>query len=186
MARVSSSRSWPPEGATLPDRHPEAPAPGSKLSAHYEGCFGCGDDAPGGLALQFCAGEGLTVYGQFTVAETHQGAPGLAHGGILTTAMDETLGTLNLLTYTPAVTGKLETDFLRPMPVDRTLYLSAWIDGVDGRKIYSSGVGRLDTEDGQPVVRARGLFIAVDLEHFERHGRPHPNAGRPAGVDLNP
>jgi hypothetical protein len=184
---MTRSSHWPPEGAVLPERHPDAPAPGTKLRKHFAGCFGCGDESPNGLGLRFTVDDGLALHGQFHVTEAHQGAPGLAHGGVLTAALDETLGTLNVLTFTPAVTGRLETDFMRPMPVEHTLYLSAWIDGMDGRKIYSSGMGRLDEEDGPEVVRVRGLFIAVGLEHFEKHGRPHPGAGRPDGViDLNP
>lgn len=141
------------------------------MPAHYAQCFGCGDAAPNGLRLHSTVGEGLTVYTRFTVAEGHQGAPGLAHGGVLTTAFDEALGCLNALTFTPAVTAKLETEFLLPVPVSSTLYITAAVDGMAGRKIYNSAEGRLDAEDGPLAVRARALFVVVALEHFTKHGR---------------
>lgn len=132
------SPTTPPPGAVLPPRAPEAPAPGTRLGSHYEHCFGCGPEHPGGLRIDAVAGQGLDVTAEFAVRSAHQGGPGLAHGGLLTTAMDETLGALNWLLHAPAVTGRLETDFVRPVPVDSVLHLRAWITGVHGRKIYSA------------------------------------------------
>lgn len=109
---------------------------------------------------------------EFVVTEGHQGAPGLAHGGLLAAAFDETLGSLAALLRLPAVTGKLETDFRRPVPVDSTLHITATVDGIAGRKIYESAEGRLDAPDGPLAVQARALFVVVGMEHFIKHGRP--------------
>jgi acyl-coenzyme A thioesterase PaaI-like protein len=163
---------WPPVAAEPGQRHPDAPAPGSKLGPHYEHCFGCGPDMPGGLQMNSTAGEGLTVHAEFLVTDNHQGAPGLAHGGLLAAAFDEALGSLGALLRIPAVTGRLETDFRRPVPVGSTLHITAQVDGVSGRKIYSSAVGRLDGVDGPVAVQARALFVQVGMEHFTSHGRP--------------
>ncbi|WP_245996530.1 PaaI family thioesterase [Streptomyces armeniacus] len=161
----------PPPGAAIPARHPDAPAPGETLGAHYEQCFGCGAGQPYGLQLEARAGEGVTVSAEFTVKEAHQGAPGLAHGGVLTTALDETLGSLNWLMHVIAVTGRLETDFVRPVPVGTTLHLDARATGREGRKIYCSGTGRIGGPDGEVAVRADAVFIEVKVEHFINNGR---------------
>jgi acyl-coenzyme A thioesterase PaaI-like protein len=118
------------------------------------------------------AGAGLDVTSEFTVGPDHQGGPGLAHGGLLTTAMDETLGSLNWLLHSAAVTGRLETDFVRPVPVDSVLHIRARVTGVHGRKIYSAAEGRIGGPDGPVAIRAQALFIQVKLEHFTQHGRP--------------
>ncbi|GAA0658344.1 PaaI family thioesterase [Kitasatospora atroaurantiaca] len=162
----------PPAGAVLPPRAPEAPAPGTLLGSHYDHCFGCGPQHPQGLQLTAVAGEGLDVTAEFTVRPSHQGGPGLAHGGVLVTAMDETLGTLNWLLHAAAVTGRLETDFVRPVPVDAVLHIRAWVTGVHGRKIYSAAEGRIGGPDGPVAIRAQALFVQVKLEHFTTHGRP--------------
>ncbi|MEU5276411.1 PaaI family thioesterase [Streptomyces asoensis] len=161
----------PPADAVKPVRHPDAPVPGELLGAHYEHCFGCGGAQTHGLHLEARAGEGVTVTAEFTVQPAHQGAPGLAHGGILATALDETLGSLNWLLRTIAVTGRLETDFVRPVPVGTTLYLEAEVTAVARRKIYSSATGRIGGPDGPLAVRADALFIEVAVEHFVNHGR---------------
>jgi acyl-CoA hydrolase len=142
------------------------------MGPHYVNCFGCGPDRPGGLRLRTMAGEGLTVFAEFVVTDAHQGAPGLAHGGLLAAAFDEALGALGALLRVPAVTGKLETDFRKPVPVGSTLHIAAKVDGISGRKIYNSAVGRLDAPDGPVAVQARALFVTVGMEHFTAHGTP--------------
>ncbi len=154
-----------------PVRHPDAPAPGELLGAHYEHCFGCGPGQPHGLHLEARAGEDVSLTAEFTVQPAHQGAPGLAHGGVLATALDETLGSLNWLLRTIAVTGRLETDFVRPVPVGTVLHLQAEVTAVAGRKIYSTATGRIGGPDGPVAVRADALFIEVKVDHFTDHGR---------------
>lgn len=161
----------PPPDAVAPVRHPEAPAPGTLLGAHYGMCFGCGEEQPHGLHLQARAGEGVSVVAEFTVRPAHQGAPGLAHGGVLTSALDETLGSLNWLMHVIAVTGRLETDFLLPVPVDTVLHLDAHVTAVHGRKIYCTATGRTGGPEGPVAVRADAVFIEVKVEHFVENGR---------------
>ncbi|WP_406506035.1 PaaI family thioesterase [Streptomyces sp. NBC_00212] len=169
---ATSASLTPPADAIAPVRHPEAPAPGELLGAHYGHCFGCGDGQPHGLHLAARAGQGVTVTAEFTVREAHQGAPGLAHGGVLATALDETLGSLNWLLRVIAVTGRLETDFARPVPVGTVLHLQAEVTAVAGRKIYSRATGRIGGPEGPVAVRAQALFIEVKVDHFIDNGRP--------------
>ncbi|MBL0776250.1 PaaI family thioesterase [Streptomyces albidoflavus] len=162
----------PPDSALAPVRHPDAPAPGEPIGTHYEHCFGCGGEQPHGLHLAARAGEGVSVTAEFLVRPEHQGAPGLAHGGLLATALDDTLGALNWLLRVISVTGRLETDYLRPVPVGTVLHLSAEVTAVDGRKIYATAEGRLNAPDGPVAVRADALFVEVKVEHFTENGRP--------------
>lgn len=160
----------PPPDAVLPMRSPNAPAPGEPIPSHYRWCFGCGSDHPTGLHMRITAGEGLSVRGVFTASEHHQGAPGLAHGGVLTTAIDEILGSLNWLLAGPAVTGRLECDFRRPVPVGSDLLIDAEVVGIKGRKVFTKAVGRLGAVDGPVAISAAALFIQVPLQHFVDHG----------------
>jgi acyl-coenzyme A thioesterase PaaI-like protein len=119
----------------------------------------------------------VNVSAEFTVGSAHQGAPGLAHGGVLSAALDETLGALNWLLRVVAVTGSLQTDFVRPVPVGTVLHLTAEVTAVHGRKIYSSATGRIDAPDGPVAVRAGALFIEVMA------GRPtDDDSGRQDGI----
>ena len=164
MTRVASTT--PPEGSVLPERHPLAPVVGSQIPSHFGHCFGCGQLHPTGLHLVAYSGEGLDISAEFTVTENHQGAPGLAHGGLLSLAFDEALGKLMWLLRAPAVTGRLETDFIKPVPMGSTLHITAEITGQVNRKVYTSATGRLNSPDGEIAVRAAALYIIVPMDHF--------------------
>lgn len=153
-------------------RAAHSPAPGDVIPSHYRWCVGCGTEQPSGLHLRITAGEGLTVVGNFLVTEHHQGAPGLAHGGMLTAAVDEVLGTLNWLLSDAAVTGRLECDFRRPVPVGATLRIDAEIVGVKGRKVFTRAVGRLDGIDGRIAISAAAMFVQVPVDHFLKYANP--------------
>lgn len=137
------------------------------LPSHYDRCFGCGRDHPTGLHLEMWGlDEELRVRGSFTVTEHHQGAPGLAHGGVISAAVDEGMGYLLWLVGTPAVTARLEVDFRTPVPVGSRLELLAGVDRREGRKIWASLQGRVENE---VAVEAQALYVMVGLEHFAPH-----------------
>lgn len=162
---------------------------GAQLPSHYDLCYGCGSSHPAGLHMEVTAGD-LAVHATFEVTEAHQGAPGLAHGGLLSTAFDEALGALNWLLLKPAVTARLETDFRRPVPVGSVLHIDAWIVGQVGRKVYTRAVGRLG-ESGPIALTASALFLQVPLKHFVDNGRDE-DVRRAAehrtreGLEVNP
>jgi acyl-coenzyme A thioesterase PaaI-like protein len=164
MSRIASTIA--PAGAPIPVRHPRAPEIGAKIPSHFGHCFGCGELHPTGLHLVAHAGLGANLTAEFTVTENHQGAPGLAHGGILSLAFDEALGKLMWLIRAPAVTARLETDFLKPVPMGSTLHITAEITGQVNRKVYTSAEGRLDSPDGPLAVRASALYVIVPMNHF--------------------
>ena len=164
MSRVASTT--PPEGAQIPERHPLSPETGTQIPSHFKHCFGCGELHPTGLHLVAHVGQGADITAEFMVTENHQGAPGLAHGGLLSLAFDEALGKLMWLLRAPAVTGRLETDFIKPVPMGSTLHITAEITGQVNRKVYTSAVGRLNSPDGEIAVKAAALYIVVPMDHF--------------------
>ncbi|MGH2721844.1 MAG: PaaI family thioesterase [Actinomycetota bacterium] len=135
------------------------------LPSHYHLCFGCGGDHPTGLRLEM-QGAGDRVTGSFLVGEHHQGAPGLAHGGIVSAALDEAMAFLLWLVERPAVTAHMEVDFRRPVPTGSLLDLEAVLEGVDGRKILARGTARVG---GEVVATGRAVFVEVGMEHFAPH-----------------
>ena len=146
--------------------------------------------------MTFTVGDDVQVISEFVVTEDHEGAAGLAHGGLLSAALDETQGTLLWVLRMPAVTARLETDFLAPVPVGSIVRIEARCLGLAGRKIYTSAEGRLVAQhgdtDGVIAIRSSALFVAVPVEHFIAYGRADLveaslNRGSDtSGVGVNP
>ncbi|MFI9505739.1 PaaI family thioesterase [Nocardia sp. NPDC052566] len=144
-----------------------SPMPEGPLPAHVDSCFGCGHRNPAavGMALEL---RGDRIIGRFTLDERHQGAPGVAHGGVVAAVLDEASGTVPTTMCVPAVTAKLEVNYARPAPLHRPMIVSAVLARREGeRKLHITA--RLEL-DGALVADARALFIVVTPEHFFANG----------------
>ncbi|MFI6997104.1 PaaI family thioesterase [Nocardia sp. NPDC050175] len=142
-------------------------APDGADSAHGDNCFGCGPANRAGVAMLTKLVDGRIV-GDCTFDERHQGAPGLAHGGVVAAVLDEASGSVPTRAGIPAVTAKLTVNYVKPAPLHRPMTVSAHIDRRDGaRKLHI--YARLEL-DGDLVAEADALFIVVSPDHFRTHG----------------
>ncbi len=134
----------------------------SPVPAHAPNCFGCGPDNLAGLALRL-SGEGERLGGEITIDRRHEGAPGIAHGGTIATILDDAAGRFMYLTGEPAVTRRLEVDYLGRVPVGRPLQVDAWIATRDARGLEI----RCELGDGATTLaRATATMRFVDPAHF--------------------
>jgi acyl-coenzyme A thioesterase PaaI-like protein len=150
-------------------------APGA-LPPHYPTCFGCGPDSEYGLhAVNRKVGD--EVHSTYVFSPKHAGAPGIAHGGAVAALVDDVCGGLLFVVREPAVTRKLEVEYLKPVLVGVTYHLVARVDRREGRKLFVSCEGRSD--DGTLVFRGGGLFLVVDLAHFDQGTGTAAGEGQP-------
>jgi acyl-coenzyme A thioesterase PaaI-like protein len=92
-----------------------------------------------------------------TLTATHEGAPGTAHGGIVAALCDEILGLAQPLAGVAGYTGTLTVRFRAPTPTYAPLVLKAWVDRVDGRKIFMAGTIR----SGEMLcAEAEGIYVS--------------------------
>jgi acyl-coenzyme A thioesterase PaaI-like protein len=106
---------------------------------------------------------GDKVEGRVTFGVPYEGPPGHVHGGFLAASFDEVLGMAQSLTGTPGMTGTLMIRYRRPTPLETELTFEAWVDRVEGRKIFTRGTL---SAAGKVTAEAEGLFIAVGQERF--------------------
>jgi acyl-coenzyme A thioesterase PaaI-like protein len=130
---------------------------------HDPACWGCGDN-PNGIRLLPPTGEGATEYAAtFRFDERHQGGPGIAHGGLVSAALDEACGLLATWHRFPSVTARIFVRYRRPVHINRDLHVRAWVAGSHGRRTHIDG----ELRDGDELLAAaRGAFHHVPLEHF--------------------
>lgn len=132
--------------------------PGSKM------CFVCGSDNPIGLHLEFQMDD-EQVWTEFTAGQQHQGYPGIVHGGIVATLLDETMGRASYLRKLWMVTIKMELTYRKPVPLDQPLKVVARISELRGSRMKTSG--EIILPDGTVAVQAAGLYLRVPDERLQ-------------------
>ena len=124
-------------------------------------CFVCGRDNPIGLHLTFYV-EGSQVKTTFTPRPEHQGWPGILHGGITSTILDETVGRTCFLVDMWAVTGRFEVRYRRPIPIGQPLTAIAEIVRVSGRGLEAHG--EIHLADGSVAAEATAVYVKIPDE----------------------
>ncbi|MVU75699.1 PaaI family thioesterase [Nocardia sp. ET3-3] len=145
----------------LGDLFAEGPFP-----PHHHGCFGCGPSNPASPRITF-ERHGDTVRGTFTMDERHQGAPGVAHGGIVSAALDEGSGAILVPLQQPAVTVKLDVSFLAPARLNREFVVTSMLRAREGRKLF---IETTLTDGDTVIATGHAIFVEVAPEHFLRLG----------------
>ncbi|MDD2400925.1 MAG: PaaI family thioesterase [Clostridia bacterium] len=124
-------------------------------------CFGCGEKNPKGLKLKFRQ-EGDIVRTTFVPDETHQGYPGIIHGGITSTIFDEVMSTCINMLGEFAVTARLEVRFKNKIHIKKPIEFEAKIVKRKGRVIDVEA--RAFLEGGKTAAEAKGRFIIIKEE----------------------
>jgi acyl-coenzyme A thioesterase PaaI-like protein len=136
----------------------------SAVPPHAPNCFGCGPGNDAGLALTLDGdGSGERLGGEITIDTRFEGAPGIAHGGTIATILDDASGRFMYLTGEPAVTKRIEVDYIGRVPIGRPLRVEAWIGSRNERGLEICS----ELRDGTAVLaRATARMRFVDPEHF--------------------
>lgn len=100
----------------------------------------------------------------FYVGNNVSGHPGIVHGGLLATMLDEGLARccFAALPNKVGVTANLQINYLKPTKADQYLVLKAKTTKVEGRKAFVEGHIETMPEDGEEpeiLVSATALFI---------------------------
>ncbi|HEY4385733.1 MAG TPA: PaaI family thioesterase, partial [Ktedonobacteraceae bacterium] len=106
----------------------------------------------------------------------HQGFPGIIHGGIVASVLDETLNRTCALSKNPAwsMTGRLEVRYRQYVPFGPLLRVRAKLDNERGRLLQASGSITLADDESKVLAEAQGTFMALSPEMDEMIMRDHP------------
>lgn len=137
------------------------------VDSDYSQCFGCGQDNPIGLKLNF-QWDGKTARAEFTPAEFHQGWPGIVHGGITICLLDEAMGWAVRFEGMECVTAKMEVKLSRPAAVNEPLIITAHITRKTRKLIETRAAVAL--EDGTLVAEGKAKHFVVNASN--RPDRP--------------
>jgi acyl-coenzyme A thioesterase PaaI-like protein len=96
------------------------------LKPKTRNCYACGSDNSRGLRVPFAPDGPHGSCGVYAASADHCGWPGILHGGVTFTLMDEALGWAVHFQGINAVTARAETRFRKPVPVGANLIIRAW------------------------------------------------------------
>ena len=152
-----------PDGHEKLDRQPNS-----------HGCFICGLANPIGLKVVFEEDrERMQVRAQLSVPERYRSYPGVVHGGIVATILDETSGRALILQSGDIndffVTAKMEVRYRRATPTGTPLLAIGWVEHYGERARVRGQLCLAEGEPGKPgvvlaectslVVRAQTEFL---------------------------
>ncbi len=158
LARMRAAREADPEGSII------AGGPGSGFEDRA--VAGRANPTSVDLDVRF---ENDEVVADVVLHRAFEGAPGRAHGGIVSAVFDDVTGFVIGFIGEPAFTGELTVRFNAPVPVEEPLVIRARLEGRERRKLFITA----EATAGEAVVATcKATYIAVDPSIFA--GSPDP------------
>jgi uncharacterized protein (TIGR00369 family) len=130
-------------------------------------CLVCGVENPFGLKTKFYELENKEVVAFFTPHTYLQSYPGILHGGISATILDETIGRAIMAHYGQAnfgVTIELNVKYKKPVPLDVELKVIGRITNDKGR--IFEGTGELILPNGEVAITAQGRYMKREVSQI--------------------
>ena len=125
-------------------------------------CFICGRNNPHGLYMTFYDNGKNEVHSQYTVTSPYQSYPGVVHGGIVASMLDEVIGRVSMIAdhHHFMMTVRLQVKYRHPVPTNTPLHIVGRIQRLRGR--IGKAVGEIRAADDEKVL-AEAEIILADL-----------------------
>jgi acyl-coenzyme A thioesterase PaaI-like protein len=120
-------------------------------------CFACGPDNPRGLHLEFKMNENEEMAAEWTPDPDLEGYPGIIHGGVISTVLDEAMAKIVAAKGARALTVDLRVRFRRTIVSRETVVISGWIASSNRHMIRAEA--KLTAGDGSELAHGWGTFL---------------------------
>ena len=141
----------------------------------FPNCFVCGSDNSMGLHVRFARDGEQGCRVEYTAQGDHVGWPGLMHGGLLFTLMDEAVAWAVCYAGLRGVTGKAEVRFRRPVTVGSRLAVTGRVVDQARRALrVRADIRRLD-DPPELVADMDAMMVLTDVDQWQH---AQPPAGR--------
>ena len=131
-------------------------------------CFVCGVENPCGLKIRFFNEGHHRCMARIALGEQYQSYPGIVHGGILATILDETMGRAILAEGNEPreitderfmFTAKIEIRYRKTVPLNQEFVVRGRVDKDRGRLVMVSG--EIVLGDGTVAVEASATLADI-------------------------
>ncbi len=135
---------------------------------NFPNCYVCGSENPSGLHIEFHADGPDGCRAEYTARPEHTGWPGIVHGGLLFTLMDEALAWALAYAGMRGVTARGEFRFSMPAKVGTRLIVTAKV-GDRQRRLVRARAEIRTAEGGQDLVaELDASMYLTDVERLQR------------------
>lgn len=157
------------------DEHHRSTEPGnahaSARQPNSHGCFICGLANPVGLKMVFHEDHKTgKVSAELTVPEAYRSYPGVVHGGVVATILDETSGRALMLHTGDInaffVTAKMEVRYRHATPTHVPLIAVGWVERMGHSRARVKG--ELSLTDGTVLAECESVVVRPQSDFLER------------------
>jgi acyl-coenzyme A thioesterase PaaI-like protein len=150
------------EEEALPVEERRIDLPG--LEGHF--CFACGTANPIGLKLKFY-NMNDNVCADITLGRNHEGWQNMAHGGIITTLLDEVMAwTIMYFKRIFFVTRKMEVKYVRPVMVGVPLTVKGRLMK-ERKPPYIGVIADILDDERRILARGTGEFVEIPRDKLD-------------------
>ncbi len=132
-------------------------------------CFVCGLENELGLHLNFYQTESGEVVVDYEVPDQFQGYPGIVHGGIVASLVDEVLGRVHMGPDPESprfmFTAKISMKYRKNVPTGVPIKIVG--RAVKSKQRTATSVAEIYGPDGELLVEAEALLVDVPAEKLE-------------------
>ena len=139
----------------------------------FPNCFVCGSANPAGLHVTFARHGEQGCRAEYIAKSVHAGWPGLMHGGLLFTLMDEAVAWAVCYAGLRGVTAKAEVRFRRPATVGTRLVITGTIVDRARKAVRVRAEIRRTDEPAEVVADMDAMVVVADVDQW-KDAQPTP------------
>ena len=140
-----------------------------QLQPNSRYCFVCGLENEHGLQLRFYETAEGEVIVETTVPDHFQGYPGIVHGGIVASLVDEALGRVHMGPPDDPrfmFTARINVSYRKPVPTETPIRIVA--HAVKNKRRSATSICEIYGPDGELLVDANALLMNIPQEMLEQ------------------
>lgn len=136
-----------------------------ELGEDTSNCFVCGQANKSGLQIPFVRDGEQGSCARYTARPEHDGWPGVLHGGVTFSLMDEALGWALFFQGLRGVTARAETQFKRPIRAGTAVMIRGWTTGRRRRLISAHAEIRTEGDNSELMAEMEAtMFLLAEGE----------------------
>ncbi len=124
----------------------------------FPNCYVCGTENPAGLHVPFAPDPGGGSRAEYVARPEHVGWPGIIHGGLLFTLMDEAVAWACTSGGLTCVTAKAEARFRSPARVGMRLVINGRVGFASRRAVRARSEIRAGGDEGEIVAELDAMM----------------------------